>query len=338
MNGKVLFHAGNGLSGLRQFAVDLAARRERRHAVAHQFAQALPFQAQQLSHQQPRDHPAVAVGKITEIVVGAHLAAVDGVFLTHTLFDKRVAGFGHHRLAARGLHHVDGVPGKTRIVNDFRPRVFLEERFRQQANDVVAFDKLPFLVEQEAAVEIAVKGDTHIGAVLNHRVAGVVAALRQQRVRNTVREVAVRRVVHFDEGHRHVQCLKAGFKCIDNRACRAVAGVNHQLQRFEVRHVDVAQQVVDVLFLQVNLLIAAASGFIHRREVVGLGQTLHVAQAGVAADRTRALAHQLHAVVVHRIMTGRHFDTAVHAQVEGGKIDLFGTGKTNVQHVDARVL
>ena len=64
---------------------------------------------------------------------------------------------------------------------------FLEERFRQQANDVVAFDKLPFLVEQEAAVEIAVKGDTHIGAVLNHRVAGVVAALRQQRVRNTVR-------------------------------------------------------------------------------------------------------------------------------------------------------
>ncbi len=338
MNGEVLFDTGDGLRGLCQFAVDLAAGRERRHAVAHQLTQALPFQAQQLGHQQPRDHPAVAVGKITEIVVGAHLAAVDGVFLAHTLFDKRMTGFGHHRLAARGLHHVDGVPGKTRIVNDLRPRVFLEERFRQQADNVVAFDELPFFVEQEAAVKIAVKGDTHIGAVLNHRVASVVAALRQQRVRDTVREVAVRRVVYFDEGHRHVQRLKAGFKCIDNRACRAVTGVNHQLQRFEVCHVDVAQQVVDVLFLQVDLLIAAASGFVNRREIVGLGQTLHVAQAGVAADRTRALAHQLHAVVVHRVMAGRHFDTAVHAQVEGGKIDLFCTGKADIQHVDARVL
>ena len=174
--------------------------------------------------------------------------------------------------------------------------------------------------------------------MFNHRVAGVVAALRQQRVRNTVREVAVRGVVHFDEGHRHVQCFKARFKGIDHRASRAVAGVNHQLQRLQVCHVDVAQQVVDVLFLQVDFFVAAALRLVHRREIVGFRQTLHVAQAGVAADRTGALAHQLHAVVIHRIVAGRHFNTAVHAQVEGGKVNLFGSGKTDVQHVHARVL
>ncbi len=338
MNRKVLFHAGNRVGRLRQLAVDLPARREGRHAVTHQLAQGLPFQAQQLGHQQPRDHPAVAVGKITEVVVSAHLTAVNGVFFTHALFDEGVARFGHHRLAARGLHHVDGVPGEAWVMNDLRPRVFLEEGFRQQADDVVALDELPFFVEQEAAVEVTVKGDPHIGTVLNHRVTGVVAALRQQRVRNTVREVAVRGVMHFDEGDRHVQRLKAGLQGIHHRTGRAVTGVDDQLQRLQVCHVDVAQQVVDVLFLQIDLLVAAALRVIHRREVVGFGQTLHVAQAGIATDRTRALAHQLHAVVVHRVVAGGHFNTAVHAQVEGGKIDLFCTGKADIQHVHARIL
>ena len=174
--------------------------------------------------------------------------------------------------------------------------------------------------------------------MLNHRVTGVVAALRQQRVRNTVREVAVRGVVHFDEGHRHVQRFKASFQGIHHRAGRAVTGVDDQLQRLEVRHVDVAQQVIDILFLQVDLLIAAAFRVVHWREIVGFRQTLHVAQAGVAADRTRTFAHQLHAVVVHRIVAGGHFNTTVHAQVEGGKVNLFGPGKSDIQHVHARVL
>ncbi|CZY75713.1 Uncharacterised protein [Enterobacter cloacae] len=223
-------------------------------------------------------------------------------------------------------------------MNDLRPRIFLEERFRQQADNVIALDELPFLVEQEAAVEIAVKGDTHIRTVFNHRIAGVVAAFWQQRVRDTVREVAIRGVVYLDEGHRHVQRLKAGFQGIHHRARRAVAGVDDQLQRLKVRHVDVTQQVIDVLFMQIDLLVAAACRLVHRREVVGFRQTLHVAQAGIAADRARTLAHQLHAVVIHRVMAGRDFNPAVHAQVEGGKIDLFGTGKADIQHVHARVL
>ncbi|VEB50326.1 Uncharacterised protein [Salmonella enterica subsp. enterica serovar Havana] len=44
-------------------------------------------------------------------------------------------------------------------MDNLRPRVFFQKRFRQQPDDVVPLDKLPFLIEQEAAVEVAVKGD-----------------------------------------------------------------------------------------------------------------------------------------------------------------------------------
>ncbi|MNT18710.1 hypothetical protein D3C72_1539270 [compost metagenome] len=111
--------------------------------------------------------------------MGAHFAAVNRVFFAHALFDERMTGFRHHRRAARRAHYVDGVPGEARIVNDFRARIFFEEGFSQQADDVIAFDKLAVLIEQEAAVKVAVKGDAHVRAVLNHRIAGIIPALGQ---------------------------------------------------------------------------------------------------------------------------------------------------------------
>ncbi len=147
--------------------------------------------------------------------------------------------------------------------------------------------------------------------MLNHGVAGIGAALRQQRIRNAIRESTVRRVMDFNEGHRHVKRFKAGFKGIHHWTCRTVAGVDNQLQRLEVREVDVAQQVVDIGVTQIDFFIAAAFGFVHRREIVGFRQTLNVAQAGIATDWAGALAHQLHAVVVHWVMAGGHFDPAI---------------------------
>ena len=40
-----------------------------------------PFQAHQFGDQQPRDHAAVTVSEIAEVMVSAHFATVDGVFL-----------------------------------------------------------------------------------------------------------------------------------------------------------------------------------------------------------------------------------------------------------------
>ena len=119
-----------------------------------------------------------------------------------------------------------------------------------------ALDKLPFFVKQEAAVKIAIKGNAHIRAVFDDLIAGVVAAFRQQRVRNTVGEIAVRRVVHFDQFHRCAEGFKAGFNGVHYWTRCAVPGVNHQLERREVFDVDITEQVINVSITQIDLLIA----------------------------------------------------------------------------------
>ena len=51
--------------------------------------------------------------------MGAHFAAVNGVFVAHALFDEGVAGFAFDGFAARGLDQIQGVPGEARVVDDF---------------------------------------------------------------------------------------------------------------------------------------------------------------------------------------------------------------------------
>ncbi|CAM3862898.1 hypothetical protein ESCOMM280M3_26440 [Escherichia coli] len=223
-------------------------------------------------------------------------------------------------------------------MDDLRAGIFFEERFCQQADNVVALDKLPFFVKQETAVKIAIKSNAHIRAMFDDRIAGVVAAFRQQRVRNTVGEISVRRVVHFDQFHGCAEGFKAGFDGVNYRTRCAVPGVDHQLERREVFDVDITEQVINVCITQVDLLIATAFGFINGRKVVGFCQALDIAQSGIAADRASPFAHQLHAVVIHRIMAGGNFNAAIHAEMERGEIDLFGAGHTNIQHIDARIL
>ncbi|VAU34750.1 Uncharacterised protein [Klebsiella variicola] len=271
-------------------------------------------------------------------MVRAHLPAVDGVFLAHPLLDERMPRLRHHRLAAAAGHDVHRVPRQPRVVNDFRPRLLLQERFRQQTDNVVPLDKRRLVIEQEAAVEVAVKGDTHVRLMCTHRVGGVLAALRQQRVRDTVREMAVRLVMHLDKGHRRPGRREAFLHLINHVPRRPVAGVHHQLQRTgEVRQVHVAHQVVDVLLQHRYLAQGSATRRVHRRELVLLRQALDIPQAGVAADGLRVLAHQLHAVVVHRVMARRHLDAAVHPEVEGGEVNLFGAAQADIQHVGAGV-
>ena len=44
-------------------------------------------------HQQPGDHAAVAICEVPEIMVGAHLTAVHGIFRTHPFFDECMTEF-----------------------------------------------------------------------------------------------------------------------------------------------------------------------------------------------------------------------------------------------------
>ena len=62
-----------------------------------------------------------------------------------------------------------------------------------------------------------------------------------------------------------------------------------------------------------------------------------VLQAVVAADRPRALAHELHAVVVRRVVARRDHDAAVHLARERREVDDLGAAEADVVDVDARV-
>jgi len=53
-------------------------------------------------------------------------------------------------------------------------------------------------------------------------------------------------VVHFDEGDGDVQLGKACFERVDDMACRAVAGINDELERLDGGWFDVSQQMLDV--------------------------------------------------------------------------------------------
>ncbi len=150
--------------------------------------------------------------------------------------------------------------------------------------------------------------------------------------------MAVRLVMHLDKGHRRPGRREAFLHLINHMPRRPVAGVHHQLQRTgEVRQVHVTHQVVNVLLQHRNLAQGPATCRVHRRELVFLRQALNIAQPGIAADGLRVLAHQFHTVVVHRVVARGHLDTAVHPEVEGGKVDLFGTAQADIQHVGAGV-
>ena len=99
--------------------VDFAAARIRRYTLCHQRGQRLVEYGDQLGHQQPRGHAAIAVGEVAEVMVGAHFAAIDGVFSAHAFLDEGVPGFALDRHAACALDDIDSVPGQAWVMDDF---------------------------------------------------------------------------------------------------------------------------------------------------------------------------------------------------------------------------
>src|SRR5690606_8103957 len=140
-NGVFGFNGGDDFGGIADGAVDFAAGRVGFDSGVDQGRQGLARLAQAFGDQQPGDHAAVAVGEVSEVVVGAHFAAVDRVFVAHSLLDEGVAGFAFDGFAAGGFDQIQGVPGQAGVVNDFAAAGFSQELVRQQSDDVVAFDE-----------------------------------------------------------------------------------------------------------------------------------------------------------------------------------------------------
>ena len=257
--------------------------------------------------------------------MGAHFATVHGVFVAHSLFDEGVAGFAFDGFAAGGFYQVLGVPGEAGVVDDFTSAGFSEELVRQQADDVVAFDEAAGFVEEEAAVVVAVPGDTHGGAVFDDGICRGGAIFRQDGVGYAVGEVSVRLVVHFDKFERQVL-----FQFINHQAGAAVAGVADDGHGLEGAGVDVAQQVVCVGGHHFQGFVPALLRRIKERFAHAVPD---VVQAVIGADGPGLGADHFHAVVVFRVVAGGDHDAAVHAVVAGGKVHLFGATQADVVNV-----
>src|SRR5690606_14023816 len=89
----------------------------------------------------------------------------------------------------------------------------------------------------------------------------------------------------------------------------------------------------DQLITAAILLVHAGIATIDQLVMLRLGQRTDLGQTGIRRNRPRSLAHQLEAVVIDRVVRGSDLDTAVHFEVEGGKVDLFGADHTEVEHI-----
>ena len=132
-------------------------------------------------------------------------------------------------------------PRRTHVVDHLAAALAAEDRLREQRRHEVARHELAAVVDEEAAVGVAVVGDAEVRALLARLPDDELAVLRQQRVRLVVRERPVRlEVAAHDVEHR--QPLEHRRQ---HRARHAVRRVDHDPQRPQRIDVDERQHAVD---------------------------------------------------------------------------------------------
>ena len=255
------------------------------------------------------------------------LAGEDRVFLPHPLLDERVADAVDQRDAAGALDRLPDRPARADVVDDLRARVLLEHRLGEQGGDEVARDELAGVVDEEAAVRVAVERRAELGLVLEHLADHELAVLREEGVRRVVREGAVgleevRHGVDRDPLQHRRQ----------HHAGHPVRRVDHHAPTLDLVQLDEGQD-----------LVHEARKDIPRRgpsprdrsgpDGTGHGPIADVQKAGVAADGHRAPADDLHAVVLLGIVRGGHLDPAVELEVADREVEHLGADEPDVDDV-----
>ena len=113
-----------------------------------------------------------------------------------------MAALAHNRSAACFFHDFNRVPDETRVIDDFSARIFVEERFCQEAYDIVAFNHIAVFIENEAAVKVAVERYAEVCFFFADNFCRSFTVFMQNRIWYAVREIAVRLIVNFNEVER----------------------------------------------------------------------------------------------------------------------------------------
>jgi len=134
-------------------------------------------------------------------------------------------------------------------------------------------------------------------------------------------------VQQFDEVEREMRLEQ-----IDDLPCPAVPRIDNDLQRLERRTVDITQQVLDIGLAQIDPFDRTALD--HRGVATLDHEALDVGQTGVATDRPRRFAHELHPVVVLRVVARGDHHAAVETHVKRGEVHLLGSTSPDIHDVD----
>ena len=259
---------------IRHLGVDLSRDEVALPEGADQLGEATPLDGQQLQDQERRDRPRVSAPEVVEVVVARHLAPEGGRVLAHPELEEGVPDPVDVRGAAQLAHRVRDRPAGPHVVEDRGARLLSQNLLREQRGQEVAVHELAPVVDEEAAIGVAVPRDAEVGALDPHLLHDEPAVLLHQRIRLVVGELAVRNPVCGDQIEPKPLQDRA-----DHRAGHPVAAVHDDLQRAHQLRFDEGEHVALELVVDVHRLHSAAARWI-RHPRLDLG--LHLADPGVA--------------------------------------------------------
>src|SRR5207302_5380697 len=130
--------------------------------------------------------------EVAEVIVAGNLAAECRAFLAHAVLDEGMPDSIDERQAARALDRLGNRPARAQVVDDLRPRLLFENRFREQRRREIAGDEFAHVVDEETAIAVAVERNTEIGALVERLADDELAVLREQWIGLVVRERSIR--------------------------------------------------------------------------------------------------------------------------------------------------
>ena len=264
-----------------------------------------------------------------------HFAAVQHLIGTHTFLHKGMPALAAHSNTAGRIHNLLRVPGQTRVIHDLGARLLAQKYLCQQTDYIIAFNKFGFFIKQKAAVKIAVPGHAQISLIFAHQFCRSLAIWYQKRIRNPVRESPVRYFIDLDKFKRQIFG-----QFVQDRAGTAVPRVSHYLQRFQRLDVYISQQMLDIFRHDIitSYSTLRLARHLDMRKILTVNHHISdLHQSRIGRDRSGSSAHELHPVILCRIVTGRYHDPPVSVQMCRREINHLRTALPDIDHITAAV-
>ena len=230
------------------------------------------------------------------------------------------------RLLDRPRHR----PARADVVDHRRARLLLEHRAGQERRHEVARDELAGVVDEEAAVGVAVVRDAQVGALGARPLDDELPVLGKQRIRLVVRE----RPVGIEETAHDVELRKALEHLRQHRPGHPVRRVHDDPEGPDRARVHEREHLRDEAVPDVRRRHRAAT-----RDVAEpcLRAAPHVLEPGIAADRKRPGADDLHPRVLLRIVRCGDDDAAVEGELADRVVEHLGADHPEVEDIGAAV-